>query len=76
MNLMFFETSAKQGHNIKTLFNDLAKKLTGIETDPIANSKEDNQPKGFTISGSTNAESDKLASGTTKPPKQKRKGCC
>jgi hypothetical protein len=76
MNLMFFETSAKQGHNIKSLFNDLAKKLTGIETDPIANSKEDNKPKGFTISGGSNAESDKLASGTTKPPKPKRKGCC
>lgn len=44
IGVMFFETSAKQGHNIKSLFNDLAKKLTGIETDPIANSKEDNKP--------------------------------
>ena len=35
MNLLFFETSAKSGANIKTLFNELAKKLTGIETNPI-----------------------------------------
>ena len=26
---------AKTGQNIKTLFNELAKKLTGIETNPI-----------------------------------------
>jgi Ras-related protein Rab-6A len=37
MNLGFYETSAKTGANIKTMFNDLAKKLTGIETDPIPN---------------------------------------
>ena len=35
---MFFETSAKNGINVKTMFNELAKKLTGIETDPISNS--------------------------------------
>lgn len=32
---MYFETSARSGSNIKNLFNELAKKLTGIETNPI-----------------------------------------
>ena len=33
--LMFCETSARTGTNIKFLFNEIAKKLTGIETNPI-----------------------------------------
>ena len=36
LNLMFFETSAKSGNNIKTMFNEMAKRLTGIETNPIS----------------------------------------
>ena len=40
MNFLFFETSAKAGTNVKTLFNELAKKLTGIETDPISNTDD------------------------------------
>ena len=43
-NLLFFETSAKTGYNVKTLFNELAKKITGLQTDPIPNTE---QPKGF-----------------------------
>ena len=60
MNLGFYETSAKTGANIKTMFNDLAKKLTGIETDPIPNGEahsasnpqaQADQPKGFVLGG-------------------------
>lgn len=29
---MFFETSAKTGINTKNVFNDMAKKLTGVDT--------------------------------------------
>ena len=47
MNLLFFETSAKVGSNIKTLFNELAKKLTGIETNPINN--HDEKTGGFKL---------------------------
>ena len=40
LNLMFFETSAKTGLNIKTMFNEMAKKLTGIETNPISGTED------------------------------------
>ena len=46
MNLLFFETSAKTGANIKTLFNELAKKLTGIETNPIHNQEGTAEKEG------------------------------
>ena len=31
MNLMYFETSSKTGSNIKGMFNEVAKKLTGVD---------------------------------------------
>lgn len=34
-NIMYFEVSARTGNNITMCFNQLAKKLTGIETNPI-----------------------------------------
>jgi hypothetical protein len=43
MNLMFFETSAKSGLNIKIMFNEMAKKLTGIETNAIPGTETNTQ---------------------------------
>ena len=71
MNLLFFETSAKTGANIKTLFNELAKKLTGIETNPISNSDAPHDGKGFVLG----EEKDPGAGGEDKEPKKKKK-CC
>ena len=44
---MFYETSAKTGNNVKALFNDLAKKLTGIDLEPQM--KEEEKPRGFVL---------------------------
>jgi len=45
---MFIETSAKAGHNVKTLFKRIAQALPGMETAPEPNvnysSVELNQP--------------------------------
>jgi GTPase SAR1 family protein len=49
-NLLFFETSARSGANIKVLFNELAKKLTGIDTNPINNVEVKNN-NGFSLRG-------------------------
>ena len=37
---MFFETSAKDGSNVKTLFNELAKRLIGTVREEIEISKK------------------------------------
>ena len=37
--LFFFEVSAKEGINVVETFNEVAKKLTGIETNPIKQSE-------------------------------------
>ena len=72
MNLLFFETSAKTGANIKSLFNELAKKLTGIETNPISNPEAGQDGKGFVLG----EEKDPGAGGSEKPEKKKGKKCC
>ena len=73
MNLLFFETSAKTGANIKVLFNELAKKLTGIETNPISNPEDD---KGNNTGFKLGEEKDPGAGEDTKQVKKKSKKCC
>lgn len=46
LNAMFFETSAKEGTNVKLLFNDLAKKLIGVDGE---DQKEEIASKGITL---------------------------
>ena len=75
MNLLFFETSAKTGANIKSLFNELAKKLTGIET--IANPDEDKpaRTEGFQLGGATDPATGAAAPDGGKVTRKKG-GCC
>ena len=44
---MYFELSARTGNNITFTFNEVAKKLTGIETNPIKQSEIKNT--GFNL---------------------------
>ena len=76
MNLLFFETSAKTGQNIKTLFNELAKKLTGIETNPISNHNDEQKAGGFQLGEEVNQAADDKAPASGKGGKKKKKGCC
>ena len=75
MNLLFFETSAKTGANIKSLFNELAKKLTGIET--IANPDDDKpaREEGFKLGGANDPTSGAAADEGGKVTRKKG-GCC
>ena len=69
-NLMFCETSARTGNNIKFLFNEIAKKLTGIDTNPI--NQNEVKSSGFTLNAaSTAAEGSKEGGKGTK-----KKKCC
>ena len=67
---MYFEVSARQGTNITNCFNQLAKKLTGIETNPINQSEIKNT--GFTLNAPTAPGDSK----TTEGGKKKKGKCC
>ncbi len=67
---MYFEVSARAGTNITLCFNELAKKLTGIETNPIQQSELKNT--GFVL-GKEPASTD---GGANKPDGKKKKGKC
>ena len=69
-NIMYFEVSARQGTNITNCFNQLAKKLTGIETNPINQSEIKNT--GFTLNAPTAPGDSK----TTEGGKKKKGKCC
>ena len=72
----FFETSAKSGENVKTLFDDLAKKLIGSDGD----NTDEIQKKGLKLKDAAvddGAQNDPNApGGTTEGGKAKKKGCC
>lgn len=42
LGVLFIETSAKMGHNIKPLFRRLATSLPGVETPPDPRNREGN----------------------------------
>ena len=69
MNIPYIETSAKEGVNIKTLFNDIAQKLLGgpnlIEKPEDASNVELHKPKEDPKGESEGA-----------PAQQKKAGCC
>ena len=72
----FFETSAKSGENVKALFDDLAKKLIGSDTNEV----DDIQKKGLKLKHvdvDDGAHEDPNAPGTDGNKKKKdKKGCC
>lgn len=49
MNIMFMETSAKAGHNVKSLFKKIAMSLPGLEkeTQGEPNTSMEHHPFGF-----------------------------
>ncbi|KAF7729002.1 Ras- protein Rab6 [Apophysomyces ossiformis] len=54
-NVMFIETSAKAGHNVKLLFKRIAQALPGIDDDINENSKEQMQKVDLQTSDGANA---------------------
>eukprot|EP00350_Pseudokeronopsis_sp_OXSARD2_P011142 CAMPEP_0170556006 /NCGR_PEP_ID=MMETSP0211-20121228/15114_1 /TAXON_ID=311385 /ORGANISM="Pseudokeronopsis sp., Strain OXSARD2" /LENGTH=172 /DNA_ID=CAMNT_0010866089 /DNA_START=182 /DNA_END=700 /DNA_ORIENTATION=+ len=73
--ILYFETSARAGTNIKLLFNELAKKLTGIETNPICSDDAPNKQGGFVIGGSAGAPGGS-GEANQEGGKKKKSKCC
>ncbi len=75
--IMYFEISARMGDNINTAFNEMAKKLTGIETNPIKESEiKSTNPAitgGFTLG---KGHTDAAAAAGTEGKKGKKKSNC
>ena len=67
---MYFELSARTGNNITFTFNEVAKKLTGIETNPIQKSEIKNT--GFTLNQLHNNAAN---ANPNDQPKGKKKNC-
>ncbi|TNV78177.1 hypothetical protein FGO68_gene16050 [Halteria grandinella] len=67
--LMYFELSAKEGINITQMFNEVAKKLTGLETDPIKRSEIKNT--GFSLE-----QAQTTAQNATKSEQKKKSNNC
>ena len=70
--IMFFELSARLGNNITYTFNEVAKKLTGIETNPISKSEIKNT--GFTLQ-QMSANAAQAAAGEEGQKKKSAKSC-
>ncbi|KAG1409662.1 hypothetical protein G6F60_000498 [Rhizopus arrhizus] len=45
LNVMFIETSAKAGHNVKTLFKKIAQSLPGVDGSAIQSDSKDSMQK-------------------------------
>jgi Ras-related protein Rab-6A len=70
--IMFFELSARLGNNITYTFNEMAKKLTGIETNPISKSEIKNT--GFSL-GQLSAQAAAQATTDQGGKKKSSKNC-
>ena len=70
---MYFEVSARTGNNITMAFNEVAKKLTGIETNPINQSEI--KSSGFTLNTPNNNQTDDKGK-NAKASKNKQKCKC
>ena len=69
---MFFELSARVGTNITLTFNEIAKKLTGIETNPIHKSEIRNPT--FNLGAASNSDGTQIKN-ELQPKKKKKWGC-